>query len=346
MGNMAAVELVEHIYDCRLPEMEWLAGIGTRMAPFLPPTLGSVAYRFTVGETFSLGDDVVVNGGTDEWAALPKQFAMHAPREVVLDAYCATAPVLATEAYSAELWASLVPPEIPDGLALIAHDPAGHQVSGAICFYPLAEKGNPSRQQRYFGKQVFSHVGAALRLRHRLAERTTLLESAAGILDERGRVSQATGHFASRDGQEELRQMARRVDSAKVASIRDADPHAMDPWTALVSGRWSMVDQFDTDGRRYFVVVENAPVVADPRALSDRERHALAYAAVGYSNNAIAYHLGLEEATVSRVTRSGMAKLGLATRQELVKGFARLAPETPNHGDGGNTTTARMNDDE
>ena len=64
-------------------------------------------------------------------------------------------------------------------------------------------------------------------------------------------------------------------------------------------GRWSLLDHFDSDGRRFVVAHRNDARVADVRGLTLRERQVLAYAGLGHSNKVIAYELGLSTSTVS-----------------------------------------------
>jgi len=47
---------------------------------------------------------------------------------------------------------------------------------------------------------------------------------------------------------------------------------AMENWRGLVDGRWSLVDRFDSDGKRFVVAVKNDPEARDPRGLSRREQ--------------------------------------------------------------------------
>jgi DNA-binding CsgD family transcriptional regulator len=90
-------------------------------------------------------------------------------------------------------------------------------------------------------------------------------------------------------------------------------------WKALVRGRWSAVDWFDSDGRRFVLAVPNAPNVADPRALTERETQVTAYALFGLSNKLIGYNLGLSKGHVSALLASAKRKLGVKTRAQLVR---------------------------
>jgi DNA-binding NarL/FixJ family response regulator len=102
--------------------------------------------------------------------------------------------------------------------------------------------------------------------------------------------------------------------------MRKTDPEkALEIWKALVRGRWSIVDWFDSDGRRFVLAIPNEPHLTDPRGLTERESQVVAYAALGNTNKMIAYHLGLSTSRVSMLLRSAMRKLAIRTRAQLVE---------------------------
>jgi DNA-binding NarL/FixJ family response regulator len=117
-----------------------------------------------------------------------------------------------------------------------------------------------------------------------------------------------------------LRRAARAIDRARTKSRSDEDA-ALDAWQGLVAGRWSLVDRFDSDGRRYLVARRNDPDVPDPRALTRRERQVLAYAALGHPLKLVAYSLGLSVSTIALHRARAMRKLGLRSQAEVVRLF-------------------------
>ena len=86
------------------------------------------------------------------------------------------------------------------------------------------------------------------------------------------------------------------------------------------------MDWFDSDGRRFVLGIPNAPDVRDPRGLSEREMHVVAYAMSGLSNKLIGYQLGLSKGRVSVLLNSAMHKLGVQTRAELAKKLRGFGP--------------------
>jgi DNA-binding CsgD family transcriptional regulator len=61
--------------------------------------------------------------------------------------------------------------------------------------------------------------------------------------------------------------------------------------------------------------------------LSERERQAVALAAIGHANKLIAYDLGIAATTVAELLKRAAVKLGAESRVALIRAFReRLAP--------------------
>jgi DNA-binding CsgD family transcriptional regulator len=181
---------------------------------------------------------------------------------------------------------------------------------GCLLGVPLPRVERPSADLDRRWSKLITHVMAGFRL-HEAAPH------AEAILETDGRVVHAEGPAQDKMSRAALRDAARRIDRAR-GSMRKSDPEgALDLWRGLVSGRWSLIDHFDSDGRRYLVARQNDPEVPDPRALDRRERQVLGYAVLGASLKHIAYALGLDESSVSRARRSAMRRLGCKTLAEV-----------------------------
>ena len=96
-----------------------------------------------------------------------------------------------------------------------------------------------------------------------------------------------------------------RVDEVDVTLTAE---RARDDWRELVEGRWSVVDNFESGGRRFLIARRGGGVDA---ALTAREQSALAYRARGCSLKLIAAELGRTVSMVARDIDRGMSKLGL-----------------------------------
>ena len=103
----------------------------------------------------------------------------------------------------------------------------------------------------------------------------------------------ARGDAARADVREELRTRARDIERARGAVSHEDNLEALELWQGLVSGRWSICDHFDTDGRRFLMVRENNPRFPSQPGLSQRETQLLELYGRGQSQKLIAYELGL-----------------------------------------------------
>lgn len=93
-------------------------------------------------------------------------------------------------------------------------------------------------------------------------------------------------------------------------------------WGALVAGRWSLIDRFDSDGRRYVVAVRNDRRLPDRRRLTPRERQIADLVGLGSSPKQIAYTLGVCASAVSNRVLRLQEKLGLGSLAEIAAFFA------------------------
>jgi DNA-binding NarL/FixJ family response regulator len=131
-----------------------------------------------------------------------------------------------------------------------------------------------------------------------------------------GELVEAPAGSRARDRREALRAL---VLASERARLRRTDPdEALELWRGLCDGTWSVVETFDTDGRRYLVLHENEPDVRGLRALSRREEQVVGFAALGHAENLVGYELGLSDSTVRSHLASAMRKLGVRTRYDLI----------------------------
>ena len=148
-------------------------------------------------------------------------------------------------------------------------------------------------------------------------------------LEGGGRVVDAVGGAQTEEARWSLADAVQRLDRARGALRRTDPEEALRLWQGLVEGTWSLVDQYDSDGKRYVLARRNEPSVRDPKALTQRERSVAAFAAMGHQNKFIAYLLGLSTGAVSGHLRSAERKLGTTSRAELVRCFAPFVMFVP-----------------
>jgi DNA-binding CsgD family transcriptional regulator len=170
-------------------------------------------------------------------------------------------------------------------------------------------------------RRMAHHLGAARRCRRRLHEsqvdrpKLDATEGAEAILDAKRRIIHATGLAREKDAQADLIETAIARDRAR-ASKGDA-VEGLRVWRPLTRARWTLVDSFEAEGRRYVVARENQARVHGLAALTDRERQAVAYLALGQSTKETAYALGISDVTVRVLLARAAAKLRVRSRKEL-----------------------------
>lgn len=227
----------------------------------------------------------------------------------------------------------LVFSRLPEAQALFVSS-SGGRVCDAICLVgragpgrvalllsPRKETTSPSARERRHWHQAMSHVSAGLRLRRLMAAAGTDLVPEA-ILDSSGHIHDASGPASSTSARESLRAAVQRIERARTRLGRSQPEQAMESWRALVDGRWSLVDRFDSDGKRFVVALKNDQDILDPRGLSDREEQVAERIGLGRSTKEIAYELGLSLSAVSMAVGSARRKLGFDSRTELASFFS------------------------
>ena len=162
--------------------------------------------------------------------------------------------------------------------------------------------------------RLAAHISAGNRLRKALGtlafEKIDPTARAEAVLAPNGKIENATGPAEPRAARDALRDALVRIDAAR--SERDNPERSVELWRGLVAGRWSLVEHFERDGRRYYLAHKNDPELAQDRTLTSRERQVLGYAELGHSNKLIAYELGLSTTTISTILIRAKKKLGMS----------------------------------
>jgi DNA-binding CsgD family transcriptional regulator len=213
-------------------------------------------------------------------------------------------------------WRELWLEPVVDSVGVVAADPAGRGVCASI--------GLPQRRMlspRHIGllERVAVHMSAGRRLR--VGERSRLLDDAEAIMTPDGKLLHARN--AAKNKHESLQEGRRRRDDA--TKLRRDPEKALEIWKGLVAGRWSLVDHFDTDGKRFLLAVKNTSKV-EPRAdLSPRERRVCALVAMGHRDKEIAYMLGLTLGSVTAALHRARVKMKVGSRTELASVWKKRA---------------------
>ena len=316
------IGFVESAYALE-PDLDaWLAGLAARAAPILDEGFGLTALAFRLEP----GRVAIEGAGASGGPPGLREMALAANREAsspaLDDVYRASIPVgTISEAFPPEHVAVIRNTSgglFQDVLGLVAHSGAGRGISMTA---PLGRPRRTSEPERARWKRAALHVAAAHRLRHAIESIELEAPSVEAVLDPSGRVADARASAKPSSARDLLREAVRRSERARGPARRDPDA-ALDLWEALVRGRWSLVDHFDSDGRRFVVAHRNEPGGDDPRGLAPRERDVAELIGRGYAPKEIAYALGLARGTVDAALGRARAKLGVRSLAELASLFA------------------------
>ncbi len=325
------ISLVEAAYRAGADQGAWLNQLADSALSF-DQGLGLVAFSGRIvpecGLQFSAHSPrmlpELMSALAEHAAADPRIGALSAPR--------ASSGATFSEAMGDETCSEVLRPLHPWGcrdlLGVTSIEPGGFVV-GLTIMLPKAR--TLSRREREQWDRVAAHITAGHRLQRRLLDtsqaRQTNTDLGDAIMRPDGQIEHAAENAKTPSARASLRDAALAMDRARSALRRKNPDEALSMWRALVSGRWSLVDKFDSDGRRFLVAHRNDPRTRALAALSDREQQVTAYLALGHSNKRIAYELGLSESTVSEVSRRSLAKLGISSRADLARLYAATASE-------------------
>jgi DNA-binding CsgD family transcriptional regulator len=176
--------------------------------------------------------------------------------------------------------------------------------------------------QRAVWRKLAVHLSAGCRLAGRAASAEAA--DVECVMTPAGRVLDARGEGKGRHARERLRDAVCAIDRARTRRGR-SDPHAaLELWRGLFSGRWTLVDHFDSDGSRYLLARCNELGAAGPAALPTRQRQALFFAAAGWSNKEIGYALGISETTVASHLQRALVRVGAPSRAAWISAASEL----------------------
>lgn len=328
--------VVESVYRPAATRREWLERLVRAMAPLLGEGSGMAGWFFdasdgTVRADFADGFITGISAEAQSARAAFHENRVALPRDKpdLSSFYAAAPPVTTASGVFGEVWTEAcrscgLDAKKLDFVQVLVADPT--QRGSCFAFMRGSPTSVDPTTQRVW-RRVVAHVAAGQRLLPVLTagQPARTAETADAIVDNAGRVIHARGVARASEARTSLRDAALRTDRARTRRERADPERALELWRGLVDGRWSFVDRFDTDGRRFLVAYRNDPRVTSPRALTLRERQVAAYAAMGHANKLIAYELGLSVGAVSAYLTTALKKLGLRSRADLVALVAQRA---------------------
>jgi DNA-binding CsgD family transcriptional regulator len=316
------LEIVEAAYRLDATEGEWLDGIAQACRPALDQGFGVCVFEFEhqmgsapqilrrsklgVPEELSKVYSAVFSGMEPDVKVRP---FTHGP--------CTTGSQMMGQRgefiHNDHMKRHVHPLGMYDSIWITAAEP-----SGAGCGI---HAGRPSiawasRAMRERWSRIASHLAAGLRLRRRLRQLGALPRVEA-VLSPEGKMLHAEGQADEPRSIERLRRAVLDVEKVRSTQHRNAST-SLGRWQGLIDARWSLIDQFDQDGKRFIVARENEPRPPGPGAFTERERQVVGYAALGHDNKVIAYDLGIAHSTVKVLMARAAAKLAVRSRAEVI----------------------------
>jgi len=322
------IAIVERSYALQGSESEWIDRLLEAVGPAIDQSIGvyGFTYRWHGGRlTFT-----AFASGNPAWEDILRQMNDGASADYLAGAIDVRKPF-----YSFSQQVAKLPPQtrewhdnfyrqlgFADALMVHAVDPDG----GIGILSPRALEQTVSARDVARWQRTTAHMASALRLRRRIEQEKVEDEA---VLSPSGSLLHATGVAKQADARERLRIAARAMDRARGPLRRNDPQEALELWRALCAGRWSLVDRFESDGRRYLIAHRNQPSLPNLRGLSQREASVAAFAQLGQSNKEIAYTLGLSPSSVATHLSGALRKLGLPSRAALVTTSFGLQVDKP-----------------
>jgi DNA-binding CsgD family transcriptional regulator len=318
------LSVIESAYQMEADLSGWLSGILDASSSELEAGRGMCAYLYDASsgqpriQAFAAKNTAIQRDHVE-------RCMMSSPARVgrkVLGSMCATATEIAGPSFdtspTGQMLAGL---GIADFLLVNGLDPTGH---GFWLGTLLPQATKLGARKRASWSRVAAHLAASYRLRRKLDRLGFLdrpVKGAEAILTADGKVAHAELAATSRVSQRVLRAGAAAIDRAR-GRLRKTDPEqAVAEWKGLIAARWTLLDHFESDGKRFLLACENQASADRLISLSPRERQALSYASLGHTNKLIAYEMGIAASTVGVLLYRAGQKLRVGSREELIAAY-------------------------
>ena len=198
---------------------------------------------------------------------------------------------------------------VRDMFGIYATRPGGESMTIGIA---LPRETTPEVRKVDWECRIRSWGAVARHLENALIVRDAMARGVAAEFDLSGK-----GDFnaAAAGARAELVEAARSLEHHR-EECDELKPEAMDVWSQLLRGRWSIVRSSRNGGRMRYLAIEN-PLGDTLRGLSSLEREVVVRMAKGESNKVMAIDLELHLSTVNNLVASALQKLGIARRTHL-----------------------------
>jgi DNA-binding CsgD family transcriptional regulator len=316
--NAELVEILEAIYREEKSDKAWVQGILEAAQPSLDVGHGLVGIPFEARPGGLHVPWAKVLGASPEIKPklITDVLATARDDSEVSKAYRNAAAETGSEAGMTKKpgWKLLLERGVADFFAVNGVDTTGRGILiGALL--PKVSKVDPRRRARF--QRVAAHLGVGQRYR----TLTKIHDRAEAVFNASAKLLHAEGDATTREARAALTRAVVSLDRARGRQRRTDPDGALEAWKGLVDARWSLVDQFENDGKRFIVARENEPISPPLPALSKRERQIVGYLAIGHTSKLIAYELGISDSTVRVLIHRAMRRLNVKTQSALAAAF-------------------------
>jgi DNA-binding CsgD family transcriptional regulator len=321
------VEILEAAYRVEQPEDAWLGGVLDAARPGLDVGLGAMAYTYDASNPTHMQLRHV--SSRDALPALVEYFkasVARMPATWVETNYPSKRTQVIRDMPGWETFMSLparldASHVVDDVIGINGLDPS---LVGSMLGAYSPQRHPLVPRARATWNRIGTHLAAAFRLQRALKAKNNSAPTEA-VLAPSGAVLHAEQPAQVRLVRDSLSEACQSIERARTRKGRATGEMSLSLWRSLVSERWTLVDTYERDGKRYVVAKRNDVRLPLPSALSPRERQVLGFAVLGDSNKLIAYELGISASTVGVLLHRAAAKLGCGTRAELLRRFRELA---------------------
>jgi DNA-binding CsgD family transcriptional regulator len=320
------ISLVEAAYRVDRDEVAWLDHVRSAAVALLPARTvpASIAFVYRAPTALSFKVERVHADGLDGAAAAAalESDAARDPqylRDSILARPCDLVSA-APRTEEQEGWIAVrTMLRVVDGFVVNGLDASG---LGVLTLLFVKKRPAISDGRRETIARVAAHLVAGLRIHRRLDSAAARLDDADAVLSPSGDIAHATGTARTADSRASLRRAARALDKARGRMRREDSERAVADWKVLVDNKWSLLDHFEQDGKRFVLACRNAPSAPPGSFLTPRERQVVLLAVRGHSNKLIGYELGITTSTVGVLLARAAARLDVKSRRALIALFA------------------------
>jgi DNA-binding CsgD family transcriptional regulator len=326
------LRIIESAYRVHVPDAEWLNDVADASRPLIDSGFGVCAFEFRhlaggapkIVQTRMMG---IPEEAVRLYPLVFRSMAPDAQARPFAQGPCTTTSQMMGMRGRKFKDNTPIPVEHREGLRRLGmHDSlwiTAAEPSGWGCGLHAARSriGWASQATSALWARVCAHLSAATRLRRLATPVDPTTFGAEAIFSSNAHVDHAEGPACNSEVLRGLRHAVLELEKLRAGSRMPDAYTALKSWKGLVAGRWSLLDRFDSDGRRYIIARANEPRPLGVEGLTLRERQIVGYAALGHDNKTIAYDLGIAHGTVRVLVARAASRFQVHSRKALIEAY-------------------------